>query len=193
MTIPDYQTVMLPLLKFSADEQEHSLRDAIDTLADEFKLTEAERKELLPSGQQEVFNNRVGWARTYMKKAGLLETTRRGHFRITTRGLQVLDKKPPHIDVKFLEQFDRFQEFRVLRHTRSQNATIEVEEPETTPEEAPHTSFFGTISPAIFFSKSGQVLPLFLKRLSSNFWSRWDTVGAGRTQGVRSGKVEMKE
>jgi len=141
MTIPDYQTVMLPLLKFSADEQEHSLRDAIDTLADEFKLTEAERKELLPSGQQEVFNNRVGWARTYMKKAGLLETTRRGHFRITTRGLQVLDKKPPHIDVKFLEQFDRFQEFRVLRHTRSQNATIEVEEPETTPEEALETAY----------------------------------------------------
>ncbi len=72
MAIPDYQTVMLPLLKFLADGVEHSLREAIDALADEFSLTEAERTEMLASGQQAIFNNRVGWARTYLKKAGLL-------------------------------------------------------------------------------------------------------------------------
>ena len=86
MTIPDYQTVMLPLLRVGADGQEHSLREAIESLANEFGLSDEERKELLPSGGQATFDNRVGWARTYMKKAGLLESPRRGYFRITDRG-----------------------------------------------------------------------------------------------------------
>lgn len=76
MAIPDYQSVMLPLLKFLADGTEHSLREAIDSLADEFSLSEAERTEMLASGQQAIFNNRVGWARTYLKKAGLLSDHR---------------------------------------------------------------------------------------------------------------------
>ena len=67
MAIPDYQTIMLPLLKLANDGQEHFLRDAVEMLAEEFGLTEEERKELLPSGQQAVFVNRVGWARTYSK------------------------------------------------------------------------------------------------------------------------------
>lgn len=74
MTIPDYQTVMLRLLRFAADGQEHSLREAIENLADHFDLSDDERKVLLPSGRQATFDNRVGWARTYMKKAGLLHT-----------------------------------------------------------------------------------------------------------------------
>jgi restriction system protein len=74
MAIPDYQSVMLPLLRLAADGREHSVRSAIEQLADEFRLTEEERKELLPSGGQATFDNRVGWARTYMKKAGLLES-----------------------------------------------------------------------------------------------------------------------
>lgn len=78
MAIPDYQTIMLPLLKFAGDKDDHSLREASDILAQEFYLTGDERKELLPSGRQEVFHNRVGWARTYLKKAGLLDSTRRG-------------------------------------------------------------------------------------------------------------------
>ena len=103
MTIPDYQTVMLPLLSLAADGEEHRLRDAIEELADHFNLTEVERKELLPSGSQATFDNRVGWARTYMKKAGLLESPRRGYFRITDQGLQALEQKPEMINVKFLE------------------------------------------------------------------------------------------
>ena len=141
MAIPDYQTVMLPLLAFSADEQEHSLRDAIDILADKFGLTEEERKELLPSGQQEVFINRVGWARTYMKKAGLLETTRRGYFRITPRGLQVLEKNPTRIDVKYLDQFEEFRQFRAMRHEHQGGTPAETEEAETTPEEALESAY----------------------------------------------------
>ena len=92
MAIPDYQTIMLPLLKLANDGQEHFLRDAVEMLADEFGLTDEERKELLPSGQQAVFVNRVGWARTFLKQAGLLETTRRAYFRITERGRQVLSE-----------------------------------------------------------------------------------------------------
>ena len=87
MAVPDYQTVMLPLLKFAGDKQEHSLQEAVDNLADYFKLTDEELRELLPSGQQAVFRNRAGWARSYIKQAGLLQSTRRGYFRITQRGL----------------------------------------------------------------------------------------------------------
>ena len=92
MTIPDYQTVMLPLLRLAADDREHFVREAVEELAREFKPSEEERKELLPSGGQATFDNRVGWARTYMKKAGLLESPRRGYFRITRRG-----QEPPAI------------------------------------------------------------------------------------------------
>lgn len=115
MSIPDYQTLMLPLLKLLVDKQEHSLRETIEALAEEFGLTEPERKELLPSGQQPVFDNRVGWARTYMKKAGLLETTRRGYFRITDRGLEVLKQNPPIINDAFLMQFPDFVKFKNKR------------------------------------------------------------------------------
>ncbi len=112
MAIPDYQTIMLSLLKLANDGQEHFLRDAVEVLADEFGLTEEERKDLLPSGQQAVFFNRVGWARTYLKQAGLLETTKRAYFRITDRGRQVLAANPDRIDAKYLEKFPEFLDFK---------------------------------------------------------------------------------
>lgn len=112
MSIPDYQSIMLPLLQYGADQQEHSLREAIDTLGSQFGLTPKERNELLPSGRQATFDNRVGWARTYLKKAGLLKSTRRGFFQITERGLQVLAEKPTAINAKFLTRFEEFQEFQ---------------------------------------------------------------------------------
>ena len=112
MAIPDYQTIMLPLLKFAGDGQEHSLRETIDFLAHEFNLSDEERKEFLPSGSQATFDNRVGWARTYMKKAGLLESTRRGYFCITAPGKKILAQNPQKINVKFLKQFPEFVEFQ---------------------------------------------------------------------------------
>ena len=111
MAIPDYQAVMLPLLLYASDGEEHSTRETIDTLASHFKLTEEERKVLLDSGQQTVFDNRVGWASTYLRKAGLLERTRRGYFRITPRGRDLLKQKPSTLSVKVLEQFPEFLEF----------------------------------------------------------------------------------
>jgi len=86
MAIPDFQSVMLPLLKFCADGQEHTNRQAIDTLSQEFGLSEEEQKQLLPSGRQCIFDNRIAWARAHMKIANLIENTRRGVFRITERG-----------------------------------------------------------------------------------------------------------
>jgi restriction system protein len=112
MAIPDYQTIMLPLLKFAEDKKEHSLREAISYLAKKFKLTEDEQKELLPSGKQSTFDNRVGWARTYLKKAGLLNSSRRSYFIITQRGLQLLAEKHKEINVQFLMKYDEFIEFR---------------------------------------------------------------------------------
>jgi len=108
MGVPDFQSVMLPLLRLASDEQEHALREAIDALANELGLTESDRKELLPSGRQATFNNRVGWARTYLTKAGLIELPRRGHFSITPRGLAALKTNPPKINIAFVEQYPEF-------------------------------------------------------------------------------------
>ena len=110
MPIPDYQSLMLPVLSASLDG-EIRIGDLVERLAEKLALTPEERAELLTSGRQTVFGNRVHWAKTYLSKAGLLEGTRRGYFKITPRGLQVVESKPPRIDVKFLGQFDEFKEF----------------------------------------------------------------------------------
>lgn len=135
MAVPDYQTCILPLLKFYADGQDHTFREAMEALAKEFHLTDEERREMLPSGQQEVFDNRIGWARTYMKKAALIEATKRGVNKITQRGLDVLKKKPSKIDVNYLSQFQEFKDFRALRHTKTEEEP-EIEPNNETPEES---------------------------------------------------------
>lgn len=135
MAIPDYQTIMLPLLKFASDEKEYSIHEAIKVLADQFKLTPAERKELLPSGQQEVFANRVGWARTYLKKAGLLETPKRSILKITGRGKKLLLTNPSKVDNKLLTQYDEFKSFR-KRRKKQGNSSEALGVQEKTPEEA---------------------------------------------------------
>lgn len=132
MSIPDYESIMLPLLDFARDQQEHSLWQAVDVLASKFNLTQEEQRELLPSGQQSIFYNRVGWARTYMKQAGLLKSTRRGYFKITDRGLDVLKRNPAKVDSDFLEQFNEFQEFKKrtrVKQTSTQEILIRGETP----------------------------------------------------------------
>ena len=112
MPIPDFQTLMLPVLKISSDGEIHYIHDAVDELSAQFSLTEDEKSRLLPSGQQPIFYNRVGWARTYLKKAGLVEDPKRGYFQITDRGKEVLGENPSRIDMRFLKQFPEYIEFK---------------------------------------------------------------------------------
>ena len=110
--IPYYQSLMLPLLRLAEDGREHRIRDVIEPLGEELGLTQPQLDELLPSGRQPVFNNRVHWAKTYLAQAKLLEITRRGHFCITDRGREVLREDPPRVDVRLLERFPEFNEFK---------------------------------------------------------------------------------
>lgn len=112
MAIPDYETLMLPLLLRLAGGEVLVLKDLMAELADDFKLTPEERAQLLPSGGTLTFASRVGWAKTYLKKAGLVQQPKRGLVQITDQGKTVLEKKPVRIDAKFLEQFAAFMEFR---------------------------------------------------------------------------------
>ncbi len=138
MAIPDYQTVMLPLLRFASERKaEISTRDAVETLSKQFKLSDDELRELLPSGTQPTFANRVGWAATYMKKAGLLETTRRGFYRATKRAEDILAKNPKRIDAVFLRQFPEFMDFAKLKGTRKRNGEEETEEQDTDNQKTP--------------------------------------------------------
>jgi len=141
MPIPDYQTCMLPLLDYFKDGEEHNSREVVDYLANHFHLNDDELKELLPSGQQGVFSNRVAWARTYLKQAELLATTRRGFHRITPAGLEVLTNRPPKITTQFLDQFESFQSFR--NRKRSAPALCDPNEPddEATPAEAMEAAY----------------------------------------------------
>ena len=115
MSIPDYQTLMLPLLRLAADGSEHRFRDAVEQLAASFELTDEERATMLPSGTAPMFDNRVGWAKTYLKQAGLIDTTRRGYFRITLRGTELLGTNPDLIDASTLENYEEFRAFRSRR------------------------------------------------------------------------------
>ena len=135
MAIPDYQTLMLPLLKVAADGKVHTKREALNLLAEQFGLTDEERKELLPSGNQEVFDNRIGWARTYPKKAMLIEYPQRGHFQITDRGKSVLAQNPAVINVPFLRQFPEFLEFHGQKTLADPEPPESPESPSETPEE----------------------------------------------------------
>ncbi len=136
MPIPDFQTLMLPLLKFAADGKEHTQAEAISILAKEFKLTQNELEEMLPSGKQSSFDNRIAWAKFHMKKAGLFDFPRRAFFQITDLGKQVLTKNPPKIGVAFLKQYPGYLEFVTASKSENEKpARPEIVEDNATPEE----------------------------------------------------------
>ncbi|NMB82998.1 MAG: restriction endonuclease [Ignavibacteria bacterium] len=133
MAIPDYQTIMLPLLKLCNDNKEHDIQEAVENLARGFKLNDEEISELLPSGQQTIFLNRVAWARTYLKHAGLISSPRRGVFIITERGKKLLSLNPDKIDNKTLSQYEEFRIFKSRKKKDSieeDNTTIQSNTPE---------------------------------------------------------------
>ena len=108
MPIPDFQSVMLPLVKALGDGQERTMREVTDQLAESFHLTDQEQEELLTSGQQSLFNNRVGWEKSHLKAAGLLENPLRGRVRISDLGRSVLAENPPAINIMFLKRFPAY-------------------------------------------------------------------------------------
>jgi len=142
MTIPDYQTCMLPLLKLTAQKDELSIREAVDIIADQFNLTEQQKKELLPSGSQRVIANRIGWAKTYLLKAGLLSSPKRGIISSTAEGLKILAQQPEKITLELLSQYPSFQEFKGQTSTKEplcssrKERDLQIDETGETPDES---------------------------------------------------------
>ncbi len=107
MAIPDYETLMFPVLQYVSDGKEHPLKEITASMAESFKLSAEEREQRISSGQSTYIQNRTGWAKTYLKKAGLLASPKRGLIQITDRGREVLFKKPERIYGDFPHTFSR--------------------------------------------------------------------------------------
>lgn len=164
--IPDFQTLMLPFLKLAKDDKEYSSSDFLEPLAEQYKLTDDEKKTMLPSGAQRVFNNRVHWAKAYLKMAALIENTKRGFFRITERGLHTLSENPEKITIKYLKQF---QDFQLIKENKK-NISVSEEFPDDgvikTPQEQIELAF-QTINNAL-----GQELLQKIKNCSWQFFEK---------------------
>jgi restriction system protein len=165
--IPDFQTLMFPLLDLVKDGKEYRLNDMVDPLARKYNVTEEEKRELLPSGQTFVFGSRVSWARTYLKKAGLLDSPKRGVTRITERGIAALKRKQ-EINITFLRQYSEFLEFQNLKQDNgtTEDTDIQLEISPQTPEEILDNSY-----QSIRKSLAQELLDK-IQHLSSSFFER---------------------
>jgi restriction system protein len=183
---------MLPFLQLLADGKEHTLGEAEDTLAVHFKISPTEQAELLPSGQQRVFRNRIGWARTYLKKAVLLESPKRGIFKITDRGLKVLSSNPTRIDGKYLEQFPEFIEFRDISKVDTETTTpSESTQSKTTPEESIEVAYQGLREQLAqeIVSRVLSCSPAFFEQLVVELLVKMGYGGSRRDAGERIGQT----
>ena len=167
MASPDFQTLMLPLLQLAGDGKEHSIGEAIQRLADESSLTADERQHMLPSGRQATFNNRVAWASSYLRNAGLLASTGRGRFAITSRGQAVLSKPPGRIEIGFLMQWPEFRAFRGAKDDDGQEGGPTSGVVEQTPEEAMESTahLLRTAVEAEILARTKGCSPSFFERL----------------------------
>lgn len=142
MPIPDFQSFLLPVLELASDGAEHSLEEARNVIAGRFNLTEEERAELLPTGKQRRFDNRVSWAKVYLQQAGVLSSSKRAHFQITDRGVELLSEHPERIDITRLREFPEFQEFHSAgRRTNSGPPSVTSAQQVETPEEMLEQAF----------------------------------------------------
>jgi len=189
LAVPDYQSLMLPLLRIGSDKEVHAMGEVTELLAKEFKLTHDDRNLLLPSGRQTVFDNRVGWARTYLLKAGLLESAGRARIRITEPGLEVLKKNPGRIDARFLRQFPEFLAFQSIKHEKEPRPPPGPEPTETPEErlESAHAELKARLADDLL-ERVKQCPPSFFEQLVVDLlWkmgyggSRTDAQAVGRT------------
>lgn len=194
VAIPDYQTLMLPVLKLAADGAEHKFSHAVELLVEEFSLSTEERNELLPSGSQAVFNNRVGWARSYLKQAGLLSSPKRGFFTITPKGAALLAKNPERVDISILEQYPEFLEFRNRKKDKGENEkpeeTSAVSASSQTPEDA-LASAYSTLRKDLeseILSSVKEASPSFFERLVVDLLVRMGYGGNRQDAGKALGK-----
>ncbi len=142
MSIPDYQSFMLPLLQFLVDGNQHTSKEQYSALAKKLGLTDDEMKEKLPSAKQALYENRIGWARTYLKKAGLIESPVRARFNITKAGLNVIKQSPTKIDIEYLMQFEEFRAFvKQSPKIESNSSDAETKVSEETPQEIMDRSY----------------------------------------------------
>lgn len=183
---------MLPLLKYVSDQQEYKLNDVVEALGVQFNLSEEEKSELLPSGQTFLFGNRVGWARTYLKKAGLLDSPKRATVAITERGVSVLAQNPVKIDARLLRQFPEFVEFqtpkRVENGKEGSNSTDEIAT--LTPEETLENSYQNirkTLAQDLL-SKVVSLTPAFFERLVVELLVKMGYGGSIKDAGKAIGK-----
>lgn len=192
MAIPDFQSVMLPLLRIAGDGKEHRLRDLGAAVADEFQLSPDERTRPLPSGRQAILVNRVAWASIYLRRAGLLETVSRGVLRITPAGASVLQKPPAAINIKFLQRFPSFVEFqRASRASANDDAKTEpapdvARTAEETLEEA-HQSIRGILSQDIL-ERVQKCSPEFFEHLVVELLVKMGYGGSRKDAGERVGQ-----
>lgn len=164
--MPDFQSVMLPLLQILSDDQEHVTARCIERLADDYSLTEAERAAQIASGRQGLFTNRVHWAVTHLYKAGLIHRTGRGRVRIADRGRTILAQAPDRIDMKLLARFPEYVEFQ--RPSARHNGTaVETLSREQTPEEVLEATVQGlrSVLAAELLDRISHCTPPFFERL----------------------------
>lgn len=192
MTIPDFQSLMLPLLTFLADGKEHSTKETLNFLADKFQLTEEQRQEMLPSRNQTVFYNRVTWAKAHLKMAALVENLKRGSFRITDNGLDVLKQKPSAINLKYLRQIPEYIETAEgWKNNSTETAITEIETTEVkTPEEILESGYLNirrTLAQDLL-SKIKTCSPLFFENLVVELLVKMGYGGSLKDAGKAIGK-----
>lgn len=145
MAIPDFQSVMRPVLEVVADGNAKSLSEVMESVCQLLQLTDDERATRLPSGKQTVIKNRIGWARTYLTKAGLLSMPSRGMIQITERGIAAMQACPERVDVRYLRQYPEFLEFHTVKpaQAREERSALTVEEvaSNNTPDELMASAF----------------------------------------------------
>jgi len=167
MAVPDFQSFFKPLLEIAADVKEHSMKEARELIAKNMNLSEADLKELLPSGTQTKYDNRIAWAKSYFVQAKVLEAPRRAYFRITDRGLELLKKGYNRIDIKILNQYPEFVEFHTMKAASStdngQQDTLHLETPEETLQKAYQNIRSDLAAEILEKIKSNS--PLFFERL----------------------------
>ena len=178
-------------MEIAADKNIHLFRDVINKLIEKYALTDEEQKELLPSGKQPIFENRTGWAKTHLKKAGLLIYPKRGCIQITERGISLLGNKPEKINVKTLKQFDEYNEFiKITNENKEEDETINEMEIHT-PEELMETAFQNikrTLAEEIL-EKIRNVTPKFFEKLVINLLVKMGYGGSIKDAGKAIGKT----